>query len=846
MTLKYGTNGNDKALWGTSGKDSIYGLDGNDRIITDSGEDYVDAGDGDDEVNGYPNTGEAYTYWPSTGNKTIYGGSGNDFLVGGSDNNLISGDAGNDRIYGQDGNDKLLGGDGNDYIYGYAGTDTLDGGSGDDYLHKYNEKGFGTFLGGPGNDTIHGSLGDDIIDGGEGIDNLNGYEGNDTYYIRDIYDFIYDSAGNDIAYVSANFVKIPSSIEKVFYTNGAQELPYWISALLPDEASGKNFDALLGEANTFLYFFPTSQPSYDNDTGNAKGFKAFTPTQIARTEKALTYVSTLIDVNFQKATNASALNTFTFATNDQTGSSGYASYPSKFFNGSDIYFDDSRENIMFADSTYGAYTMIHEIGHGLGLKHPFDEKDSLGNSGPSPYLQGSEDSTEWTVMTYELSYFGAIEQYFLKFSDLDIAALQYMYGPSKSARAGNDTYKVSQSTGNFIWDGSGEDVIDLSNINKEASVYLTPGYWGFIGNTKARNITSEGQITVNFGTVIENLIGSKYSDKLFGNDINNSIYGGVGNDSIEGWLGDDLLFGETGNDQLVGGGGNDVIDGGTGTDTVVFTHNQNNYSFYFDSVTNKYTVINTNGKDGIDTLLNVEFLKFADRTIGIDSVSLEIKPPPNIEIRSNSLSLSNLQTATITFTLSESSDNFIASDVIVSGGTLSKFTGDGVTFTALFTPTPNSLTPASISVPSGAFTNSKGVPNIDGTDANNMLKISVIKPVIVNEKHDLSIISYKNIKLGGEPVYLKGIIENLTYSNGVIASHTIEIDGSTLDYFQVDGLIQTVTRDGEFTQEFTKEINDYLQTVANITYKSAVALVGVQSIDGVILFVAGSDGYYVN
>jgi hypothetical protein len=59
-------------------------------------------------------------------------------------------------------------------------------------------------------------------------------------------------------------------------------------------------------------------------------------------------------------------------------------------------------------------------------------------------------------------------------------------------------------------------------------------------------------------------------------------------------------------------------------------------------------------------------------------------------------------------------------------------------------------------------------------------------------------------------------------------------------------LITTVTRDCEFTQEFTKELNDDLKRDINITYKNAVALVGVQSIEGVILFVAGSDGDYVN
>ena len=58
-------------------------------------------------------------------------------------------------------------------------------------------------------------------------------------------------------------------------------------------------------------------------------------------------------------------------------------------------------------------------------------------------------------------------------------------------------------------------------------------------------------------------------------------------------------------------------------------------------------------------------------------------------------------------------------------------------------------------------------------------------------------------------------------------------------------MITTVTRDGEFTAEFTKEINDYLGTAEDITYTAAVAIVGAASIDGVILSVAGADGNYV-
>ena len=69
--------------------------------------------------------------------------------------------------------------------------------------------------------------------------------------------------------------------------------------------------------------------------------------------------------------------------------------------------------------------------------------------------------------------------------------------------------------------------------------------------------------------------------------------------------------------------------------------------------------------------------------------------------------------------------------------------------------------------------------------------------------------------------------------------------GGGRSYNQIDSLITTVTRDEEFTSEFTKEINEYLKTELNITYSATVALVGVTSIDGVILSVAGADGYFV-
>jgi len=99
--------------------------------------------------------------------------------------------------------------------------------------------------------------------------------------------------------------------------------------------------------------------------------------------------------------------------------------------------------------------------------------------------------------------------------------------------------------------------------------------------------------------------------------------------------------------------------------------------------------------------------------------------------------------------------------------------------------------------------------------------------------------------LGSEAMFLKGLSESITLTDGIETKHTVQYGNSVFDYSQIDALITIVTRDDEFTKEFTKEINDYLKTDANITYKVAVGLVGAASIDAILMTVAGSDGNYV-
>lgn len=128
------------------------------------------------------------------------------------------------------------------------------------------------------------------------------------------------------------------------------------------------------------------------------------------------------------------------------------------------------------------------------------------------------------------------------------------------------------------------------------------------------------------------------------------------------------------------------------------------------------------------------------------------------------------------------------------------------------------------------------------------LKTETVKSLsqqVTNESHTLAVIVDKGV-LGADAVLLKGLTESMTISDGVVTLHSVQYSGITFEYKQIDSLITTVIRDDEFTAEFTKEINDYLKTEANLTYKVAVGLVGAANIDGLLLNVAGSDGNYVS
>lgn len=117
-----------------------------------------------------------------------------------------------------------------------------------------------------------------------------------------------------------------------------------------------------------------------------------------------------------------------------------------------------------------------------------------------------------------------------------------------------------------------------------------------------------GNDTLNGNDGNDLLNGEGDNDTLNGGQGNDVLNGGGGNDTVIGGIGLDTMSGGAGNDTLTGGAGNDTIDGNGADDVAVFAGAVGNYSV---TTTGTSLVVTDNvGTDGVDTVSNVETLRF--------------------------------------------------------------------------------------------------------------------------------------------------------------------------------------------------------------------------------------------
>ena len=606
------TDAGDQVLYGLGGNDYLEDGDGNDRLYGGEGNDFLAAGHQRDMLYGGPGD-DFYLLYPAEADGidvlienpdegfdfieqaevsyTLPANFEGAFLDPGTQaiaRNTTGNELGN-FLRGNSFGNHLLGMDGNDYLDGLEGADTLDGGIGNDWI-----------IGGEGNDSL---------DGGTGIDTAE-YSG-----VRAGYTIArgFDANGNAIAGAwTITDIDLSNGDEGTDILTNVEFLQFRDTMVGAESVTPlDSIDWGTSVAN------PTAITCYLVPAGGEFGGQislGWQTAEIAAVETALRVYESICGVRFTFTSDPAAA-TFKLVTvgvlDSENGNplAGKMFAPGEvhegigFFSRSASGWDEDGNGGLLPGGS-GFQTLIHEIGHGLGLAHPHDY------GGTSTLMVGVRENVAsdlnpyflnqgiYSMMSYNFGWPEATSQSRVQAvigaprpagpMALDVAVLQAKYGLAIS-HPGNDTYVLpdaANGSGAFvcIWDtgGDGDTIafggdascfIDL----RAASLQYEEGGGGFISYMAQM----AGGFTIAAGVVIENARGSSHDDVLMGNSANNRLFGGGGADSIFGLGGNDTIV-------IIAGSAGSEIDGGADFDTLSVT-----------------------GSTSIKTLISIEAIEFS-------------------------------------------------------------------------------------------------------------------------------------------------------------------------------------------------------------------------------------------